>query len=123
MLAALRSMERADVAVLVLDATEPAVDQDARLAGLVAEQGPGAPGRGQQVGPRSTKDPRTEKRTREELKCDAEVRGLRAHRLRLSALTGSKVEKVLDLAVALQEQFRIPRAYPRAQQAARPHGG
>jgi GTP-binding protein len=37
-LAALRSMERADVAVLVLDGTEPGVDQDARLAGLVAER-------------------------------------------------------------------------------------
>ena len=38
-LAALRSIERSDVAVLVLDATEPAVDQDARLAGLVEEKG------------------------------------------------------------------------------------
>ena len=40
-IAALRSMERSDVAVLLLDATEPAVDQDARLAGLVAGAGAG----------------------------------------------------------------------------------
>src|SRR5262249_235126 len=32
--AALKTLERSDVAVLLLDATEPGVDQDAKLAGL-----------------------------------------------------------------------------------------
>jgi GTPase len=38
-LGALRSVDRSDVAVLVLDATEPGVEQDARLAGMVDEKG------------------------------------------------------------------------------------
>ena len=40
-MAALRSLERADVAATVLDATEPFSDQDARLLGLVEERGRG----------------------------------------------------------------------------------
>jgi GTP-binding protein len=38
-LGALRSVDRSDVALLVLDATEPGVEQDARLAGMVEEKG------------------------------------------------------------------------------------
>jgi GTP-binding protein len=37
--AALRAVERSDVAVLVIDAIEPAVDQDARIAQLVEDHG------------------------------------------------------------------------------------
>ncbi len=104
-LAALRSMERADVAVLVLDGTEPGVDQDARLAGLVAERA-----RALLVVVNKwdlvTKDPRTEKRTREELKWTLKFVAY-APIVFVSALTGSKVDKVLDLAADLQDSFRM----------------
>jgi len=104
-LAALRSMERADVAVLVLDGTEPGVDQDARLAGLVAERA-----RALLVVVNKwdlvQKDPRTEKRTREELKWTLKFVAY-APIIFVSALTGSKVDKVLDLAAELQDAFRM----------------
>jgi len=104
-LAALRSMERADVAVLVLDGTEPGVEQDARLAGLVAERA-----RALLVVVNKwdlvTKDPRTEKRTREELKWTLKFVAY-APIVFVSALTGSKVDKVLDLAAGLQDSFRM----------------
>ncbi len=104
-LAALRSMERADVAVLVLDGTEPGVDQDARLAGVVAERA-----RALLVVVNKwdlvQKDPRTEKRTREELKWTLKFVSY-APIVFVSALTGSKVEKVLDLAAELQDAFRL----------------
>ncbi|HET9158936.1 MAG TPA: ribosome biogenesis GTPase Der [Myxococcaceae bacterium] len=104
-LAALRSMERADVAVLVLDGTEPGVDQDARLAGLVAERA-----RALLVVVNKwdlvQKDPRTEKRTREELKWTLKFVSY-APIIFVSALTGSKVDKVLDLAAELQDAFRM----------------
>jgi len=103
-LAALRSMERADVAVLVLDGTEPGVEQDARLAGLVAERA-----RALLVVVNKwdlvIKDPRTEKRTREELKWTLKFVSY-APIVFVSALTGSKVDKVLDLAAELQDSFR-----------------
>jgi GTP-binding protein len=103
-LGALRSMERADVAVLVLDGTEPGVDQDARLAGLVAERA-----RALLVVVNKwdlvAKDPRTEKRTREELKWTLKFVSY-APIIFVSALTGSKVDKVLDLAAELQDSFR-----------------
>jgi len=104
-LAALRSMERADVAVLVLDGTEPGVEQDARLAGLVAERG-----RALLVVVNKwdlvAKDPRTEKRTREELKWTLKFVSY-APIIFVSALTGAKVDKVLDLAAGLQDSFRM----------------
>ena len=104
-LAALRSMERAEVAVLVLDGTEPGVDQDARLAGLVAERA-----RALLVVVNKwdlvAKDPRTEKRTREELKWTLKFVSY-APIIFVSALTGSKVDKVLDLAAGLQDTFRM----------------
>ena len=100
-LAALRSMERADVAVLVLDGTEPGVDQDARLAGLVAERA-----RALLVVVNKwdlvAKDPRKEKKTREELKWTLKFVSY-APIVFVSALTGSKVDKVLDLAAELQD--------------------
>ncbi|MGZ6076174.1 MAG: ribosome biogenesis GTPase Der [Myxococcaceae bacterium] len=104
-LAALRSMERADVAVLVLDGTEPGVEQDARLAGLVAERA-----RALLVVVNKwdlvQKDPKKEKKTREELKWTLKFVSY-APIVFVSALTGAKVEKVLDLAAGLQDSFRV----------------
>ncbi len=104
-LAALRSMERADVAVLVLDGTEPGVEQDARLAGLVAERA-----RALLVVVNKwdlvQKDAKKEKKTREELKWTLKFVSY-APIVFVSALTGAKVEKVLDLAAGLQDSFRV----------------
>jgi len=52
------------------------------------------------------KDPRTEKRTREELKWTLKFVSY-APIVFVSALTGSKVDKVLDRAAELQDAFRL----------------
>jgi GTP-binding protein len=103
-LAALKSIERSEVAALVLDATEPAVDQDARIARIAEEKGRGlllvvnkwdllSGAANQEV-------------FREELK----------HRLKFvsyapilftSALQGRKVKKVLELGGMLGDQLRF----------------
>ena len=102
--AALKALERSDVAVLLMDATEPAVDQDARLAGIAEEKGRALVIVVNKWDLIST-DQRKQELFREELK----------HALKFvhyapivftSALTGSKVEKVLELAVELADQFR-----------------
>jgi GTP-binding protein len=102
-MAALRSLERSDVAVLVLDATEPGVDQDARLAGLVAERA-----RALLVVVNKwdlvEKDPKAERRFRDDLKWTLKFVAY-APILFISALTGARVEKVLGVAAELNEQF------------------
>ena len=109
-LAALRSVERSEVAVLVLDATEPGVDQDARLAGMVEEKG-----RALLVLVNKwdlvPRDRRRQDQVREELK-----RQLRfvAHVPILfgSARERRQVEKVLDVVIQLHEQFHFHAATP-----------
>lgn len=102
--AALKSMERSDVAVLLMDATEPAVDQDAKLAGLAEEKG-----RALVIVVNKwdliTTDERKQELFREELKYALKFVHY-APIVFTSALTGSKVEKVLELAVELADQFR-----------------
>jgi GTP-binding protein len=107
-LAALRVMERSDVAVLLLDATDAAVDQDARIAGLAEEQG-----RGLVIVVNKWDKVPTEKRDeaafREELKRQLKFIAY-APVIFTSALTGAKVQKVLEVARQLHEQlyFRAP---------------
>jgi GTP-binding protein len=102
-MAALRSLDRSEVAVLVLDATEPGVEQDARLAGLVAERA-----RALVVVVNKwdlvEKDPKAERRFRDELKWTLKFVAY-APILFTSALTGAKVDKVLGVAVELSDQF------------------
>ncbi|MDY7231149.1 ribosome biogenesis GTPase Der [Hyalangium rubrum] len=102
--AALKVMERSDVAVLLMDATEPAVDQDAKLAGLAEEKGRALViviNKWDLIGT----DQRRQEAFREALKHSLKFVGY-APIVFTSALTGSKVEKVLDIAVELAEQFR-----------------
>ncbi|MCE9671082.1 ribosome biogenesis GTPase Der [Myxococcus stipitatus] len=103
--AALKVMERSDVAVLLMDATEPAVDQDAKLAGLAEERG-----RALVIVVNKWDlvdvDQRRQEAYRESLKYALKFVGY-APILFTSALTGSKVEKVVDVAVELAEQFRF----------------
>ncbi|MFY1827625.1 ribosome biogenesis GTPase Der [Myxococcus fulvus] len=104
-IAALKVMERSDVAVLLMDATEPAVDQDAKLAGLAEERGRAlviVVNKWDLV----DQDQRRQEAYRESLKHALKFVGY-APILFTSALTGSKVEKVVDVAVELAEQFRF----------------
>ncbi|HZI12380.1 MAG TPA: ribosome biogenesis GTPase Der [Myxococcus sp.] len=104
-IAALKVMERSDVAVLLMDATEPAVDQDAKLAGLAEERGRAlviVVNKWDLIG----LDQRRQETYRESLKYALKFVGY-APILFTSALTGSKVEKVVDVAVELAKQFRF----------------
>jgi GTP-binding protein len=104
-LAALRSLERAEVAVLVLDATEPGVEQDAKLAGLVAERA-----RALVVLVNKwdlvPKDAKTQRHLREELKWTLDFAAY-APVIFASALDGKGVKKVLDVAAELHQQFHL----------------
>ncbi|MBU8894758.1 ribosome biogenesis GTPase Der [Corallococcus sp. H22C18031201] len=103
--AAMKVLERSDVAVLLMDATEPAVDQDAKLAGLTADRGRAlviVVNKWDLV----TTDQRKQDTYREDLKLALKFVGY-APVIFTSALTGSKVEKVVDLAVEMAEQFRF----------------
>ncbi len=102
--AALKAMERSDVAVLLMDATEPAVDQDAKLAGIAEEKGRALVIVVNKWDLIST-DQRKQELFREDLKHSLKFVGY-APIVFTSALTGSKVEKVLELAVELADQFR-----------------
>ncbi|HEX5744811.1 MAG TPA: ribosome biogenesis GTPase Der [Archangium sp.] len=102
--AALKSMERSDVAVLLMDATEPAVDQDAKLAGIAEEKG-----RALVIVVNKWDLISTDKRKQELFREDLKHALKFVHYAPIvftSALTGSKVEKVLELAVELAVQFR-----------------
>ena len=53
-----RALERSDVALVVLDATEGILAQDQHIAGYAVEAGKGGGGGGQQVGPAAARGPR-----------------------------------------------------------------
>ena len=109
-LAALKAVDRSDVTVLVMDATEPAVDQDAKLAGITEEKGRPlliVVNKWDQV----SHEPKKEEAFRAELK----------HQLRFvayapviftSALHGQKIGKVLEMAQELYRQFHYRAATP-----------
>jgi GTP-binding protein len=102
--AALKALDRSDVAVLLLDATEPGVDQDAKLAGITEEKGRAliiVVNKWDLI----SSDKRKQDAFREDLKYTLKFVGY-APILFTSALTGAKVDKVLDLAVELAQQFR-----------------
>ncbi len=104
-LGALRSVDRSDVALLVLDATEPGVEQDARLAGMVEEKG-----RALVVFVNKwdlvAREARKQEEFREALKWQLRFVAY-APILFGSALQARQVHKVLDVAVQLFGQFRL----------------
>jgi GTP-binding protein len=109
--AALRVVERSDIAVLLLDATEPAVEQDARIAGLAEAEGRGlilVVNKWDKV-PKAKRD---EGAFREELKLQLKFVAY-APIVFTSALTGAKVRKVLELGGRLYEQFHFRAPTPR----------
>lgn len=104
---ALRAIEESDIAVLVLDATEPAVEQDARIAGIAEEKG-----RALLVVVNKWDLVRGKKREEEfrtELKYLLKFVSY-APVVFTSAKNGEKVTKVLELAKSLRQQslFRAP---------------
>ena len=108
--AALRVLERSDVAVLLMDATEPAVDQDAKLAGLASEMGRAlliVVNKWDLV----EKNPHEEEDWREALKREFKFVAY-SPIMFTSALNGRKIEKVLELAAMLHKQFHYRASTP-----------
>ncbi len=106
---ALRVLEDCDVAVLVLDATEPAVEQDAKIAGLAEEQG-----RPLIIVVNKWDLKRgvvKEEAFRDEVKLQLRWAAW-APIVFVSAKEGDKVGKVLDLAVELHRQAHMRASTP-----------
>jgi GTP-binding protein len=103
-LAALKAIERSDVVALLLDATEPAVDQDARIARIAEEKGRGlllVVNKWDQLSKAAN-----QKAFRAELKYRLKFAS-HAPILFTSALHGVKVKKVLELGGKLHDQLRF----------------
>jgi len=105
---ALRTIDRSDVALLLLDSREGVTDQDARIGGLIHEKGKGCiliMNKWDLVEKDSETMIRYEEEVRENLKYLSY-----APILFISALTGQRVGKVLDVVgdVSAQTRKRIP---------------
>ncbi len=108
--ASLKVIERSDVAVLLMDATEPAVTQDARIAAVAEERGRAlllVVNKWDLV----EKDRRKEEAFRASLKYEMKFVSY-APVLFTSALTGARVRKVVELAVQLGDQLRFRASTP-----------
>ena len=106
-LGALRAAEDSDVVVLMIDATEPAVDQDRKIAHLAESKG-----RGLIICVNKwdlVKGTKKEETFREEVKWYLDWVDW-APMVFVSAQTGEKVNKVLDIALEIfqQQYFRAP---------------
>jgi len=102
--ASLRVIDRSHVAVLLVDATEPAVDQDAKIAGIAEEKG-----RALLIVVNKwdlIADKRKQEALRDELKLKLKFIAY-APTIFTSALTGAKVDKVLEISAQLYEQFHF----------------
>jgi GTP-binding protein len=109
-LRAVRGIERADVAVLLIDATEGLLAQDAHVAGYVDEAAKGlivAVNKWDLV----EKDPKTQQEYTLALRRELKFADW-APVVYISAKTGQRVERVLETALAIQEQraMRVPTA-------------
>ena len=109
MLRAVRAIERADVAVLLIDATEGVLAQDAHVAGYVEEAAKGLDCRRQQVGPGRETPAAHSRNTPRCLRRELKFADW-APVLYLSATTGQRVDRVVTQALAIQAERtkRIP---------------
>ena len=101
---ALRTIDRSDVALLLLDSKEGVTDQDTRIGGFIHEKGKGCilvVNKWDLVEKDSQTMVRYEKKVREDLKYLSY-----APILYISALTGQRVKKVLDMVDHVSEQTR-----------------
>jgi GTP-binding protein len=108
MVEALRTIDRSDVALLLLDSREGATDQDARIGGFIHDKGKGCillVNKWDLVEKDSQTMVQYEREIREELKYLSY-----APILFISALTGQRVKKILDVVDHVSEQAkkRIP---------------
>jgi GTP-binding protein len=103
-IASLKAIERSDVAALVMDALEPAVDQDARIATIAEEKGRAL----LLVANKSDLLPSTvsQKALRAEVKYQLKFVSY-APLLFTSAIQRMKVNKLLDLAAILYDEFNF----------------
>ena len=100
---ALRSLDRCDVALVVMDASEGVTDQDINIAGYAFERGCGCVlllNKWDIV----EKDTHTEKKHFEELRMQAKFLSF-APALTISALTGQRAQKVFKLAGEVYKQY------------------
>ena len=100
---ALRSLDRCDVALVVMDASEGVTDQDINIAGYAFERGCGCVlllNKWDIV----EKDTHTEKKYFEELRMQAKFLSF-APAMTISALTGQRVQKVFKLAGEVFKQY------------------
>jgi GTP-binding protein len=100
---ALRSLDRCDVALIVLDAVEGVTDQDMSIAGYAFDRGCACIlllNKWDAV----AKDHQTEKRYRQELRMAAKFLSF-APVLTISALTGQRVPKIFNLVEAVYRQY------------------
>jgi GTP-binding protein len=105
---ALRTIDRSDVALLLLDSREGATDQDARIGGIIQEKGKGCI-------LVANKWDLVEKNSQTMVQYEGEVRERLKYLpyapvLFISALTGQRVSKVLDVIdrVSVQTRKRVP---------------
>ncbi|MBS2030208.1 MAG: ribosome biogenesis GTPase Der [Deltaproteobacteria bacterium] len=113
-LRAFKSLDGCDVAVLMMDATQPAVDQDAKIAGLALEKGKAlilCINKWDLV----EKDPGAAERYRAAIKRELAFVSF-APVIFTSAATGAKVEKVLEVAHELWNQFQDKVPTPKLNQ-------
>jgi GTP-binding protein len=107
-LRAMRAIDRSDVAVLLIDATEPLAAQDAHVAGFVQEEAKGmvaAVNKWDLVPKETHTMAQYERRIRDELKFMPYVPVVF-----ISAKTGQRIERVIDLALEIETERkkRIP---------------
>lgn len=107
-LRAMRAIDRSDVAILLIDATEPLAAQDAHVAGFVQEQSKGlvvAVNKWDLVPKDSHTMKAFERRLREQFKFMPYVQIVF-----VSAKTGQRIEQVLELALAIsvERRKRVP---------------
>jgi GTP-binding protein len=103
-LRAMRAIDRSDVAVLLIDATEPLAAQDAHVAGFVQEQAKGlvvAVNKWDLVTKESHTLTQYERMIREQLKFMPYVPVVF-----ISARTGQRIEQVIDMALSIREERR-----------------
>ncbi len=101
---AMRAIDRADVAVLLIDATEPLTAQDAHVAGSIQEQGKGvvvAVNKWDLVTKESHTMAQFERSIREELKFMPYV-----PIVFISAKTGQRIDNVINLALSIAQERR-----------------
>lgn len=100
---ALKSLDRCDVAIILMDASEGVTDQDVTIAGYAYERGCGCLivlNKWDLV----DKDNRTLKRFHEEVRMEAKFLGF-APVMTISALTGQRVNKIFEMVRAIYDQY------------------